>query len=148
MMVSISKTSFPGRSPSRRRSGAEILEAALVLPIVLSLIFGMVEFGYFFHVQHTVQAAAREAARTACVANATEGTTANATSRCNQILSSAGLSPANLTLTFSPSPESALPGDNITVNLQTTWGQVGVRLFGLIGDSKVIRSSVVFRKEG
>src|SRR3954452_22730745 len=95
------------QSPENRRRGAEILEAALVLPIILSLIFGMVEFAYYFHVQHTVQAAAREAARTACVNSASEGTKATATQRCNAILSSAGMDPAKLTLVFDKLPEGA-----------------------------------------
>src|SRR5437867_13112255 len=98
------------RKAARPHRGAEILEAALVLPIVLSLIFGMVEFAYYFHVQHTVQAAAREAARTAAVytdpaTGKGEGTKANATARCNAILTSAGLDPALLALTFSKLPE-------------------------------------------
>ena len=141
-------TAPEARMHGRNRRGAEILEAALVLPIVLSLIFGMVEFAYYFHVQHTVQAAAREAARTACVASTTEGTKASATARCNAILTSSGLDPGQLTLTFSKLPEGASPGDDITVQLSTTWGQVGIKLFGFVKNDRVISSSVVFRKEG
>jgi Flp pilus assembly protein TadG len=132
----------------RQRRGAEILEAALVLPIVLSLIFGMVEFAYYFHVQHTVQAAAREAARTACVNSPIEGTTAQATTRCNNILTSAGMDPGKLTLSITPSPDNAAAGTDITVDLSTTWAQVGIRLFGFVKDDRVIKSTVVFRKEG
>ena len=136
-----------------RRRGAEILEAALVLPIVLSLIFGMVEFAYYFHVQHTVQAAAREAARTAAVytdptTGKGEGTKANATQRCNAILTSAGLDPAQCTLIFSKVPEGCSAGDDIRVELSTTWGQVGIKLFGFVKNDRVISSAVTFRKEG
>ncbi len=133
---------------NNRRRGAEVLEAALVLPIVLSLIFGMVEFAFYFHVEHTIEAAAREAARTACVASTTEGTTANATARCNQILSGGNVDPAKCTLGFSSAPESTPAGNDIQVTLQTTWGQVGIRLFGIVSDTRVIKSTVVFRKEG
>ena len=119
-----------------------------MLPIVLSLIFGMVEFAYYFHIQHTIQAAAREAARTACVDSLSEGTSAKATSRCNEILNSAGISPGQTTLTITPAAESTDPGEDITVHLSTTWGQVGIRLFGFVKDNKVIESQVVVRKEG
>jgi len=138
------------RTKNRRR-GAEVLEAALVLPIVLSLIFGMVEFAYYFHVEHTIEAAAREAARTACVVNnpsTLEGYQSGATARCNTILSGGNVAPGKCTLTFSPTPESATPGQDITVTLKTTWGQVGIRLFGIVSDTRVIQSKVVFRKEG
>ena len=50
-----------GRGAFRR--GGAILEAALVLPILLALSFGMVEYGYYFFVKHTLQGAARDGAR-------------------------------------------------------------------------------------
>src|SRR4051812_43809267 len=45
------------------RSGAEVLEAALVFPILLALAFGTVEFGYYFYTEHNLTCAAREGAR-------------------------------------------------------------------------------------
>ncbi len=44
----------------RFRRGNAVLEMALVLPILLLLAFGMVEFGYFFYVKNNLQGAARE----------------------------------------------------------------------------------------
>jgi hypothetical protein len=49
----------------RRRLGAEILEAALVMPILLAMGFGTVEFGYYFYTEHNLEGAAREGARAA-----------------------------------------------------------------------------------
>ena len=50
------------------RCGSALLDAALVLPILLSLMFGTVEYGHFFYWKHTLQGAAREGARTAITA--------------------------------------------------------------------------------
>ena len=47
----------------RNRRGNALLDAALVLPILLSLTFGTVEYGYFFFVKHSMQGAAREGCR-------------------------------------------------------------------------------------
>jgi Flp pilus assembly protein TadG len=47
----------------KRRSGAALLEFALVLPIFLLLLLGMLEFSTLFFVRHTMLHAAREAAR-------------------------------------------------------------------------------------
>src|SRR3569833_782680 len=47
----------------RMRRGNAVLDAALVFPILLSLTFGTVEFGYYFYVKHTLQGAAREGCR-------------------------------------------------------------------------------------
>ncbi len=55
----------------RFRRGGAVLEAALVLPIVLGISFGMIEFGHFFFVKHTLQSAARDGARVGIVSSAT-----------------------------------------------------------------------------
>lgn len=63
--------------------GAEIAEAALVLPLVFMLLFGIIWFGLAFNVYSTVNAAAREGARFAarpqCAWCTPSGTTWNAT---------------------------------------------------------------------
>ena len=48
-----------------RESGAEIAEAAFVLPLVFMFLFGMVWFGRAFNIYTTITSAAREGARTA-----------------------------------------------------------------------------------
>src|SRR4051812_13398788 len=65
-----------GRSPRGTRArffrrGNAVMEMALVLPILLALSFGTVEFGYFFYVKHTLQGAARDGARQAILPSAT-----------------------------------------------------------------------------
>jgi Flp pilus assembly protein TadG len=47
--------------------GATAVECALVLPIFFFLVFGTVEFGWYFFVQHTIQYATREGTRLALV---------------------------------------------------------------------------------
>ena len=47
------------RARGNRRRGSEALEAALLLPLIIGLVFGIVQFGWYFHVQHTIQGAAR-----------------------------------------------------------------------------------------
>ena len=57
-MFRITKTG----SQRRRRRGSAVLDAALVFPILLSLTFGAIEYGYYFFVKNTLQGAAREGA--------------------------------------------------------------------------------------
>jgi hypothetical protein len=53
----------------RRRSGTELLELGLVaFPILLIMVFGTIEFGTYFYVEHNLQSAAREGARAGVVA--------------------------------------------------------------------------------
>ncbi len=64
-----------GRSrPSRvraRRKGAALVEMALVLGLLLALVFGIIEFGSLFFLRQNMLHAAREAARTLAVQDAT-----------------------------------------------------------------------------
>lgn len=58
------------RGPGHR-PGASIVEATLVLPLLLSIVFGAVEFGVILHARHSMTNAARDAARMLAV----QGTT-------------------------------------------------------------------------
>ena len=49
--------------PGRERRGATIVETAVVLPIFFTLIFAFIEFGHCFMTIHTMNSAAKRAAR-------------------------------------------------------------------------------------
>lgn len=57
--------------PVRRDGGAAAVEFALVFPLLLLLLFGIVEFSIAFYAQQGTAAAAREAARRAAVGTIT-----------------------------------------------------------------------------
>jgi Flp pilus assembly protein TadG len=134
------------------RRGNAVLEAALVVPILLSLTFGAVEYGYFFFIKNSLQGAAREGCRAAIVQTAVNSDVTKAVAAS---LKAAGLNSstttldAKYTLTFSPSDVSTVTaGNSITITLDATWGTIGVRPMGLIGSSKTVRGTTVMRKEG
>jgi hypothetical protein len=56
-----------GRRRGSNERGTAIIEFAVVLPLLLTLIFTTIDFGIFFFVQHTVQFATREGVRLALV---------------------------------------------------------------------------------
>jgi Flp pilus assembly protein TadG len=53
----------PGCAAAKRDDGAAAVELALVLPILLLLIFGIIDFGRLYFAQITLTDAAREGAR-------------------------------------------------------------------------------------
>lgn len=61
------------RASERRRratsspDGAAVVEFALILPLLLLLLVGIIEFGFAWYRNQTLEAAAREGARTASV---------------------------------------------------------------------------------
>ena len=54
-------------SSDRRDRGSTAVEFALTLPIFIILFIGIIEFGWYFFVQHTLQYATREGMRLALV---------------------------------------------------------------------------------
>ncbi|HYE17495.1 MAG TPA: TadE/TadG family type IV pilus assembly protein [Tepidisphaeraceae bacterium] len=138
-----------------RRSGAAVLDMALVLPVLLYLAFGTVEYGYYFYVKHNVQSAAREGARAAIVPSATAG---DVTTAVQNVMSAAGLQSTGYTVTITDTSNNAInvttatAGTAIKVNVQLTWGSVGVHplptALGGINTAKLVRGNTVMRKEG
>jgi Flp pilus assembly pilin Flp len=55
------------RAPRRDEDGAAALEFGLVIPVVLMLIFGIIQYGFMYWSLQTAAATAREAARSLIV---------------------------------------------------------------------------------
>ena len=124
---------------SRRKStrGTEVLELALLLPILIAFAFGTIEFGYFFFLQNNLQAAAREGARAGVPWGATSG---DATAKATQFLQNAQLNPGNFTISVNSS------ATQVEVTVQGSWGSVGTHLL-FIPNSKIVVGRAVMRKE-
>ena len=79
----------PRRGRPRARATA-IVEFAVVLPLLLTILFGIIEYGWMFMVRQTLQNAAREGCRIAVLQTSTEPYTGVET-RIDQVLSPTGL---------------------------------------------------------
>jgi Flp pilus assembly protein TadG len=84
------------RNRLRGETGQSLVEFALVVPMLLILVLGIAEFGRAWMTRNILTGAAREAVRVAVVP---EGSTAAATTRANQILASAGITTASVSVT-------------------------------------------------
>lgn len=69
------------RTRNRDARGATIVEFALVFPLLLLLIFMVIDLGFYFFVQHTVQYATREGVRLALVGRTINDAQGNPMSR-------------------------------------------------------------------
>ncbi len=99
------------QNPTRR--GAVIVEMALVLPIFLGLVLGIIEFGRGLMVGQLVTNAAREGARKAILDGSTNS---DITSTIQSLLAtSANVSTGNISVTITVTPASGNPdpGNNI-----------------------------------
>jgi Flp pilus assembly protein TadG len=107
----------------RETSGAEIAEAAVVLPLVFAFIFALLWFGRAYSIFTTMTRAAQEAAAVAAssrCATCSAGTlSADIDARVASVLQPAGLNPAVLDVyPPSPVPTVSCPGSTLG-NFQT-----------------------------
>ncbi len=107
-----------GRSKSARR-GAAAVEFAVVLPIFLTFLFGIIEFGRAIMVQQILINASREGNRTGIVENLD---TAAITQVIQDYVQAAGLDSANVAVT--PDPTTVESGTPIRVVVTVPYADV------------------------
>lgn len=120
---------------NRSEKGAVAVEFALVAPILISLVLGIVEFSNFYNMQISVTQAAREGARTMAIKNdqalATAAAKAGAPGISPSGFNASGANPAP----FAFSTATCTAGT--TVKLTVTYQ--GAALTGLFGSSFKIK---------
>lgn len=99
------------RTRRGRRRGTAAVEFAVCLPILAMVVFGIIEASNAIFIQQALTSAAYEAAN---VASATGGTSANAQTRANAVLSSLGINSASVNITPTVTATTAL-GTTIVV---------------------------------
>lgn len=98
---------------SKGEKGAVAVEFALVLPLLVMLLVGMLEFGLVFWRQEMMTNATREAARAGIVAGTPRPTQAEIQAILESNLSLAGIDPAATTITITG--VGGVSGDPLTV---------------------------------
>lgn len=93
---------------SRRDRGAALVEFAMILPILILLIFGVIEFGRGYHTKSTLTHAARESVRVAALDSGDPVATARN--------AAPNLDGGAITVTVSSDPCTL--GDPVTVTLE------------------------------
>ena len=151
----MSRQMIANRRGTRTRGGNALIDLMFVLPILLGLSFGVVEYGYFIFVKHTVEAAAREGARAATVPSATSQDVTDAVAN---VMTAAGLSKTGYAVLTTDTSGNTLnvntvtAGSPIKITVQCTWGSVGVHplpeVLGGMSPTKMVKGATVMRKEG
>src|SRR5262245_31065278 len=91
-------TNMSARRGDKRARGAAVVEFAVVLPLLLTILFGIIEYGWVFMVRQTLQTAAREGCRLAVLQTTTDPY-ANVLDRVSQVMAPTGLSTYSVTMT-------------------------------------------------
>ncbi|HET9252934.1 MAG TPA: TadE/TadG family type IV pilus assembly protein [Candidatus Eisenbacteria bacterium] len=107
-------------------SGVALIEFAFVLPILLVLAMGMLDFGRAFHTKSLLDQAAREGARVAVVTTPDLDIVQN---RVSAVLASGGITPTSVTV---DGPDAA---NMVTVTVNATFTFITPGVFALVGGS-------------
>ena len=135
----------PGLASDRRsESGVALIEFAFVLPILLVLAMGMLDFGRAFHMKSLLDQAAREGARVAVV---TTPDVDIVESRVNAVLASGGITPTSVAV---DGPDAA---NLVTVTVNATFTFITPGVFAMLpgwstGNTIPMSGQTVMRFEG
>lgn len=124
------------------RRGAATVEMAIAAPVLMSMLFGIIEFGWVFSVKQTITNAAREGCRTATMQGSTD---AQITSAINSYLSTTGLDPTKYTLTLTHAT-TANPSEQVKLSVPYKKISLMGGYFG--GTNWTVGSTCTMRKEG
>lgn len=112
----------------RSRAGIAVVEFAVCLPILMAMVMGVIEASNAVFLQQALTSAAYEAAN---VASAIGGTSAEATTRANAVLTALGVK--NSSVSISPTVTTATPiGTTIVVTVSAPFASNSL-VFGYIG---------------
>lgn len=131
---------------SVRPRGAAAVEFALVLPLLLTILFGTIEWGYYFFNREIVINSAREGARAGSLQYAPPTNPATvAVDTASTYLTNAGLSTARATIT-AVNPAGTCPAGSSCVRVQYTLPTLTGFLDALLGSTRVIDAYAEMRK--
>ena len=128
-----------------KRSGAAVVEFAIVAPLFFLLIFGMIEYGRMVMVQQVITNASREGARRAVLDGSTSS---DGVSAVNSFLDSAAVNSSGAEVLVSPDPpENAGFGGAVTVTVRIPFSKVSWLPSPMYLGSTTLEAQTAMRRE-
>ena len=131
------------RSCRKERQGTAVVEFALVAPLFILLVFGMIEYGRMVMVQQILTNASREGARRAVLDGVSDASVAQSV---NTYLAGTSINGATVTVTTNP-PVAPDYADSKTVQVQIPFGQVSWLPSPMYLGSTTLRAQTTMRRE-
>lgn len=109
-----------------------VVEAALLFPLLLLIVLGLIEYGWAFLQAHEVTNAARSGARVGILPSATNS---DVSAKVAEMMNNAQLGSSGYSITFAPADVSKVAaGQNVTITVNIPYSKMslfGVPLAGL-----------------
>jgi hypothetical protein len=119
------------------------VEFAVVAPVFLLLVFGMIEYGRMVMVQQVITNASREGARVAVLDGSTAADVADIVTR---YLTSGAIDGANITI-IPDNPQDAGFGDPVSVSVDIGFSQVSWLPSPMYLGGRTLSATTVMRRE-
>lgn len=135
---------------SRVSQGAAAVEFALIAPIFLLMLGGIIEFGQAFRIEHLLSNACRRGARSAILAgSSTSQVQANVQRQCVTML---GVNGSDVKVTVSVNGtdadvSSAVKGSQIDVQVTIPYSKAGVGFFTKLFSNASLSSTCILEHE-
>lgn len=129
------------RKKVHTRNGQALVETALVLPIIILVLMGIIDFGLMFNNYLVVSNASRDAARNAVVGHTdveTNALIANMTSTLDQ---------AKIKVTISPADSIRRKGDQVSVTIEYDNTLLTPIISAIISNPVKLKSKTIMRME-
>ena len=130
-------------SKRKTENGQAVVEFAMILPVLLLILFAILQFGLIFNNYIQVTAAAREGARKAAVSRSLGTSAAETAATTSAKAAAPGLKQASIGVTFPNSPSFAQGSD---VSVKVTY-PYSISLLGIIVKSGTLSSTTTMRVE-
>ena len=129
-----------------RRSGVSAIEIALLLPLIILILFGVIEYGWMFLKAEQLNAAARHGVRVGVVEAATN---AEVNAAVDQLMLDAGLAASGYVITLAPTDVSLVPaGDSFTVTVTVPYANITLTNLPILPMPTSLKGSTTMAKEG
>lgn len=123
------------------RRGAAVVEMAVVLPLLLTLVFGIIQYGYIFMVRQSLTHAANEACRVATLPGSTD---ADVLASVDAYMSGPGLTGYTVSMTHYTAVD---PTETVTVQIPYASVSLLGNFFGAV-EGKMLGFTSKQRKQG
>jgi Flp pilus assembly protein TadG len=128
------------------RPGLALIETVLILPLLLLIILGTMEYGWLFWKAADINNAARQGARVGSRGGATAG---DITTTVLDVLTASGLQDSGYTVTITPPDPTTLDsGEQLTVQVSVPYANIAVINTAMIPTPDQLSATVIMPREG
>lgn len=121
--------------------GQSMVETALVLPIIVLILMGIIDFGFLFNNYLIIDNASREGARTAVIGSTDSVITTTVSNMTSSLVS------AKLKTTINPSGASRTKGSQVTVTVEYDYSLITPVIGAIVPNPVHLKAITVMRVE-